>query len=243
MLVEARVLLVGAPDGAVRRWEGDLRTAGATLEVASERSQALHHVRSLRPDAVLIDMRFGSGPDGFDTCRAIRSHSDTIIMLAACSDASSYTEVVALTVGADAFIVEGTPPEVVLARLRSLLRRSRGELSDEITSRGPEVWLHERSLGMLVDGDIVIDPVAREVRVAGVATQFTRIEFDLLVTLAGSPRTVFTHEQLLNAAWGSSVDGSHVLDSHLSRLRRKVHDAGGSRVAHAVRGVGYRLRP
>jgi len=94
----------------------------------------------------------------------------------------------------------------------------------------------------IVAGDLEIDPVSREVWVAGVPVTLTRIEFDLLTTLAEQPRRVFTREQLMERAWGDAFDGSHVLDTHLSRLRCKVTGAGGERVAHAVRGVGYRLR-
>jgi DNA-binding response OmpR family regulator len=94
----------------------------------------------------------------------------------------------------------------------------------------------------IVEGDLEIDLVAHEVRVAGATTELTRIEFDLLVTLARQPRRVFTREQLMASAWDEPFDGSHVLDTHLSRLRGKITGAGGERVAHAVRGVGYRLR-
>ena len=94
----------------------------------------------------------------------------------------------------------------------------------------------------IVEGDLEIDLVEHEVRVAESIVSLTRIEFDLLVTLAGQPRRVFTREQLMMSAWDESFDGSHVLDSHLSRLRGKISEAGGERVAHAVRGVGYRLR-
>jgi DNA-binding response OmpR family regulator len=94
----------------------------------------------------------------------------------------------------------------------------------------------------LVVDDLEVDPISREVWVAGSPVMLTRIEFDLLVTLAEQPRRVFTREQLMQRAWGDAFDGSHVLDTHLSRLRCKVTAAGGRRVAHAVRGVGYRLR-
>jgi DNA-binding response OmpR family regulator len=94
----------------------------------------------------------------------------------------------------------------------------------------------------VVEGELEIDLAARDVRVAGTEVPLTRIEFDLLVTLALHPRRVLTREQLMVSAWDEPFDGSHVLDTHLSRLRRKILAAGGGRVAHAVRGVGYRLR-
>jgi DNA-binding response OmpR family regulator len=100
----------------------------------------------------------------------------------------------------------------------------------------------EDPLDLIEEGDLGIDVVAREVRVAGRPVHMTRIEFDLLLALARNPHRVLTRPQLLAAAWDAPVDGDHVLDTHLSRLRRKIAKAGGQRVAHAVRGVGYRLR-
>jgi DNA-binding response OmpR family regulator len=94
----------------------------------------------------------------------------------------------------------------------------------------------------IIDGDLEIDLAAREVLVDGTPVALTRIEFDLLVALARNPRRVLTREQLMTSAWEEPFDGSHVLDAHLSRMRGKITEAGGERVAHAVRGVGFRLR-
>lgn len=203
--------------------------------------------------------------------------------------------VATVAVGGDHYFVCATPMPIVVARLRSLLRRTRGSVvlqgpvqnevdelglefvrtpttHDVLAFGGPErrvvrdpgrsaSWTpdtrasdvadpvgprsrdgSEASSGLLVDGDLEIDLVAREVRVAGELTPLTRTEFDLLVTLANQPRRVFTCEQLLASVWEVPFDGSHVLDAHMSRLRGKIGGAGGGRVAFAVRGVGFRLR-
>jgi DNA-binding response OmpR family regulator len=94
----------------------------------------------------------------------------------------------------------------------------------------------------IVDGELVIDLVAREVHVGETLVELTRTEFDLLVALASHPRRVLSRDQLMMSAWDEPFDGSHVLDTHLSRMRCKILRAGGGRVAHAVRCVGYRLR-
>jgi DNA-binding response OmpR family regulator len=94
----------------------------------------------------------------------------------------------------------------------------------------------------IIDGDLEIDIASREVSVDGTPVALTRIEFDLLVSLARNPRRVLSREQLMASAWDEPFDGSHVLDAHLSRMRGKIAEAGGERVAHAVRGVGFRLR-
>jgi DNA-binding response OmpR family regulator len=295
-MIDARVLVVGREDGVVRGWVDHLREGGANLAVVGDGASAMRHLAMLEPEVVLLDVRLSGGPDGFDTCRAIRSRSGSIVVLAA-ERAGAYDEVVALAVGADAYVALDVPVEIVSARLRALVRRARGEVLPDrrlgghdghasgngaaISSRNGSaraahnggadgrVLVGARSgafagrggtsgarvsaaptvgipgLGAderIVEGDLEIDLVAREVRVDGATTELTRIEFDLLVTLARQPRRVFTREQLMASAWDEPFDGSHVLDTHLSRLRGKITAAGGERVAHAVRGVGYRLR-
>jgi DNA-binding response OmpR family regulator len=295
-MIDARVLIVGREDGIVRGWVDHLREGGANIAVVGDGGGALRHLVMLDPEVVLLDARLSGGPDGFDTCRAIRSRSGSIVVIAA-ERAGAYDEVVALAVGADAYVGLDVPVEVVSARLRALVRRARGEvLPDQrlagldghapgngaaVSGRngaahaaqnggqGGRVLVGARAgvfagrgetssarvsaaptVGIpgpgaderIVEGDLEIDLVAREVRVDGSPTDLTRIEFDLLVTLARQPRRVFKRDQLMASAWDEPFDGSHVLDTHLSRLRGKITAAGGERVAHAVRGVGYRLR-
>ena len=302
---DARLLIVGREDGIARGWLDHLREAGANISVVTDGASALRHLAMLEPELILLDLQLTGPLDGFDTCRAIRSRSSAVVVMAA-SKVGTYDEVVALAVGADHFITAETPVEVVCARLRSLVRRVRGAvLVDAVVgaqaTQGPSSGTasarpgngaqarpvngrpagrnghrdghatnghagnggrtnHNGSAvqmplagGMnghgldgaaerIVDGDLEIDLVAREVRVSGVEAPLTRIEFDLLTTLARHPRRVFTREQLMSSAWDEPFDGSHVLDAHLSRMRGKISEAGGERVAHAVRGVGYRLR-
>lgn len=226
------------------RWIEEFVVAGAKVDVVGNGTDALRHLDLLEPDVVLIDVHLPGPLDGFDTCRAIRSRSSTLVVFVT-SRPAPFDEVVALAVGGDHFFESETPSPIVIARLRSLLRRTTGSMrpveGDVEGSPDPQ-----RGVGdgreQVTEGDLTIDLVAREVHVRGELASLTRIEFDLLVTLARSPRRVFSREQLMASAWDTPFDGSHVLDSHLSRLRRKIELAGGGRVAHAVRGVGFRLR-
>jgi DNA-binding response OmpR family regulator len=258
--MDARLLVVGGSSCVAMTWIDELVTAGARVDVVGDGTAALRHLDLLDPDVVLIDVHLPGALDGFDTCRAIRSRSNTLVVFAT-SRPAPFDEVVALAVGGDHFFESETPIPIVVARLRSLLRRTQGTMrsdayADASGSRNGHHGAHaeparsadglyggdDGEFGQVTDGDLEIDLVAREVRVNGELTNLTRIEFDLLVTLARSPRRVFTREQLMASAWDQPFDGSHVLDSHLSRLRRKIDGAGGERVAHSVRGVGYRLR-
>ena len=302
-MTDARLMVVGREDGIVRGWVDSLREVGGNVTVVPDGEGAVRHLTMLEPDIVLIDCQLGGSMDGLDTCRAIRAASSIIVILVA-TRGGPFEEVVALSVGADHYVPPGTPVEVVIARMRSLMRRTRGDIAaaaalgseaerhasarldggGRVASHGRAVSNGRVPVGALsaasrsgavaagvrhalaspagppgsagsygalsadgvaeriVEGDLEIDLVAREVRVAGSIASLTRIEFDLLVTLARQPRRVFTREQLMASAWDEPFDGSHVLDTHLSRLRGKISEAGGERVAHAVRGVGYRLR-
>lgn len=258
--MDARLLVVGGASCIAMTWIEELEASGAKVEVVTDGTAALRHLDLLDPDVVLVDVHLPGALDGFDTCRAIRSRSNTLVVFAT-SRRAPFDEVVALAVGGDHFFESDTPIPIVVARLRSLLRRSRAvarsdaalvdalgrsaEDGAEADRAGRHLGVHAGGAGaseQVNAGDLAVDLAAREVRVNGELIRLTRIEFDLLATLARSPRRVFTREQLMASAWGQSFDGGHVLDSHLSRLRRKIDRAGGQRVAHSVRGVGYRLR-
>jgi DNA-binding response OmpR family regulator len=227
-----------------------VRAVAADFSVVRDGEAAIQHVGLLRPDLILIAIR---GPlpgalDAFETCRELRSRSDAVLVIIP-EHAGPHDEIVALAVGADHLLPAGTPVDLAMARLRSFVRRAQGMivLSGAGSATPPRMRIVGGSAGdespvRIEDGDLVIDLTAHEVQVAGRPVDVTRIEFDLLVALALNPRRVLTRDQLMAAAWDSTFDGSHVLDAHLSRLRCKIGQAGGDRVAHAVRGVGYRLR-
>ena len=120
-----------------------------------------------------------------------------------------------------------SPPELV-ARVRAMLRRPR--------TVGVEV-------GSRAIGALEIDPLAREVRIAGQEVELTKLEFDLLDALSGEPSVAFSRRQLLERVWGPDWFGDeHVVDVHLANLRRKLNDdAATPRYIRTVRGVGYRI--
>ena len=92
-------------------------------------------------------------------------------------------------------------------------------------------------------GDLVIDPVSRQVSVAGSPVELTRLEFDLLDALSARPRMAFTRRQLVEWVWGDNwVGDDHIVDVHVGHLRRKLgDDAQSSRYVATVRGIGYRM--
>jgi DNA-binding response OmpR family regulator len=135
--------------------------------------------------------------------------------------------VLGLSVGADDYVTKPFSPSELIARLRALLRRPR----------------KQETGGRRTFGDLSIDPLARDVRVGGEEVALTKIEFDLLDTLSSSPRRAFSRRQLIERVWGDDWHGDeHVVDVHMSNLRRKLAPPQSSRhYVRTVTGVGYRM--
>jgi DNA-binding response OmpR family regulator len=127
--------------------------------------------------------------------------------------------------GADDYVVRPFVYEELVARMRAVLRRASGP-------RRPRISVRE----------LEIDLSSRTVRVGGEPTQLSAKEYDLLVALAEEPERVFKKEELLRDVWGfRSLGRTRTLDSHASRLRRKLNAAGEAEYVLNVWGVGYRL--
>ena len=203
-----------------------LEREGFDVSTAADGERAVELVGELHPDVVVLDVML-PGIDGIEACRRIRSFSDAyIIMLTARAD--EVDKIVGLSTGADDYVTKPFSPGELVARVRALLRRPRGETL---------------SLSMRRFGDLVIDPLAREVRQGDRLVELTRLEFDLLDALSDSPRVAFSRAQLLERVWGPTWFGDeHVVDVHIANLRRKLGDDGAApRYVRTVRGVGYRM--
>jgi len=132
----------------------------------------------------------------------------------------------AFDAGADDFVPRSTGYLELRARLRALLRRSASG----------------QSAGPLRVGPLTINPAAHAASIHGNPLKLRRLEYELLLHLAGEPRRVFTKHELLKAVWSYPTQVcTRTLDSHASRLRRKLRAEGGEQWVVNVRGVGYRL--
>ncbi|MFZ4485217.1 MAG: response regulator [Candidatus Nanopelagicales bacterium] len=201
-----------------------LEADGFSVIEAMDGESAITAFESHRPSAVVLDVGIGR-PNGIEVCRYVRGVSAVpIIMLTARRD--EVDELVALAAGADDYVTKPFSPRVLAARL-SVRLEHRVELA-------PSEVLRFRNLAL--------DLEARSVTVDGVPIGLTRTEFEILALLLGRPRRVFTRAEMIDAVWSQEWFGDyHLVETHTSRMRRKIVDAGGPRVAIAVRGVGYRL--
>jgi DNA-binding response OmpR family regulator len=138
-------------------------------------------------------------------------------------------KLIGLSVGADDYMTKPFSPRELVARIRAMLRRPRTGAQDAESVRRI--------------GELRIDPLAREVFRGDEQIELTRIEFDLLDVLSSNPRMAFSREKLLEKVWGPDWFGDdHVVDVHVSNLRKKIGDDPSSpHYIRTVRGVGYRM--
>lgn len=201
-----------------------------TALAASSAADALRLCQYSQPDLLVLDLAL---PDaaGLDVLREIRASEGAtgrfdpelpVIVLS--GRGSEADRVRGFASGADDYLVKPFHYPELVGRLAAVLRRRSG-----------------RREGPRRIGDLVIDPATREVRVAGHPVALANKEFVLLRTLATEPTRVFTKEELLRDVWGyRSLGRTRTLDSHASRLRRKL-DGGARRYVVNCWGVGYRL--
>ncbi|HEY8466339.1 MAG TPA: response regulator [Solirubrobacterales bacterium] len=193
-------------------------------------ADALRHCHYRSPDLLLLDLAL---PDasGLDVLREIRgSHRTTgrydprLPVIVLTGRGAQSDRVRGLREGADDYVVKPFHYDELVARIEAVLRR-----------RGPE------RAGPIRVGDLEIDPSRREVRVDGRPVALANKEYELLLALAAEPTRVFTKDELLRDVWGFRAEGrTRTLDSHASRLRRKLDPEHGRFVLNSW-GVGYRL--
>jgi DNA-binding response OmpR family regulator len=194
---------------------------------------ALARVTNGAIDLVLLDLGL-PGMSGFDVIRRVRVLFPALPIIVLSAQGEDAPKVEALDLGADDYVAKPFSPNELVARLRAMLRRPRRP--GRSVPYGGEAQV--RTFGKLT-----IDNGSREVFLSGERVDLTRIEFDLLAALCQRPRQVCSRGQLLETVWGPNWYGdTHVVDVHMSNLRRKLGDRDRSiRVIQTVRGVGFRL--
>ncbi|WP_213012493.1 response regulator transcription factor [Paractinoplanes toevensis] len=209
----------------VRRY---LEHDGHTVTVVGDGRAALDEWRRRDPDLLVLDVLMPR-MDGLDVCRVLRSESNLpVLMLTA--RAGENDLLLGLDLGADDYLTKPYSPRELVARVRSLLRRT-----GAARSAPPD-----RSLRV---GSLLIDPVRHEVRVADREIDCTPGEFELLSALASEPGRVFTRAQLLRRLHGfDRYVTVRTVDVHVMNLRKKIEaDPRNPELLMTVYGVGYKL--
>ncbi|MET4682097.1 response regulator [Brevundimonas faecalis] len=209
--------------GAYLRQEGFRTVWAADGETAAE----LH--AALKPDLVLLDVRM-PGRDGWDVLGELRRRGETPIIMITALD-KDIDKLQALRIGADDYVVKPFNPVEVVARVHAILRRGSTGGGARILRVGP--------LEIDTDGYL-----AHFVGASGRRRlSLTLTEFRMLAHLATAPMRVFTRAELAEVCLARADVQDRTVDSHLSKVRRKLEEVGAEGVLVSVRGVGYRLEP
>ncbi|MEO3872127.1 two-component system response regulator CseB [Nonomuraea sp. B12E4] len=220
------ILLVEDDEGIRRAVALALERYGYHVTVASDGLRALELFREGRHDLLVLDVMLPE-LDGIGLCRRIRESSVVpILMMSARGDALDVVS--GLEAGADDYVVKPVDIPVLVARIRSLLRRAAVAATEDHTPSD-----------RLVFGDLVIDTGGLEVFLGGEPVALAPTELRLLLEFAAHPGIVLDRQTLLGNVWDYGWDGdSRVVDLCVQRLRKKI---GADRI-ETVRGFGYKLR-
>jgi len=222
MATGRRVLVVEDEPTIAASDAARLRAEGFTVDVAQDGPSAVARASADPPDVVVLDVML-PGFDGLEVCRRLHARRPVPVLMLTARDAETDV-LVGLGVGADDYMTKPFSVRELVARVHALLRRV------ERAGQG--------EAQRIVLGELSIDPAERRVVRGDEPVHLTPIEFDLLLHLAGQPRTVLARDALLAQVWGwSHAGGTRTVDSHIKALRRKL----GADLIRTVHGVGYAL--
>lgn len=223
--MNARILIVEDEPAIAMGLRDDLELEGYQVEVVDNGSAAVK-LACIEPfDLILLDVML-PGKSGYDVCREIRSKKPDlpIIMLTARSQEAE--KVLGLEMGADDYVTKPFSPLELRARIKALLRRSKGSQPTSYAFASVVVNLERMEV---LDG-------ARPIKL-------TSLEFRLLTALIQNAGRVLSRDQILDLVWGANaVVTDRVIDSHIANLRRKLEPHGSKHIS-SIRSVGYRFDP
>src|SRR5256886_1236691 len=221
-----RVLVVDDEPNLVEVVSMALRFQGFTVETAATGRQALAAVSAFKPHLMVLDVMLGD-MEGFDVAARLGAQRAGIPIIFLTARDATEDKVRGLSGGGDDYMTKPFSLEELVARIRTILRRT-GQAAAE-SSR-------------LVFEDLELDEETREVTRAGVPIELTATEYRLLRYLLLNPRRVLTRSQLLDHVWNYDFGGDgRVLETYISYLRKKLN-VHGPPLIRTVRGVGYALR-
>ena len=204
-----------------------LVSSGFSAAVEANGNKVIERIKNEKPDLMLLDIML-PGKDGLTILKEIRLFSDMpVIIVTARID--EIDRLIGLDAGADDYICKPFSPREVVARVRSLLRRTKRSFHDV----------------QIKVGDIILDTSKRVLVIAGKQILITPTEFNILKVMLPHPERVFSRIELLDQAMGYDYEGyDRAIDSHMKNLRKKIEKSVPNRtVIESVYGTGYRFNP
>lgn len=206
-----------------------LENDGYTVFTANDGQEAVNTFLNKTPDLVLLDIMLPK-MDGWQVCREIRKTSSApIIMLTAKGE--TFDKVLGLELGADDYVVKPFDAKEVMARIKAVLRRTKGDTESV-----------EAEKKVVIYDNLEINISNYELKVKGIAVDTPPKELELIYHFASNPNRVYTRDQLLDEVWGFDYYGdSRTVDVHVKRLREKLEGVSEKWALKTVWGVGYKF--
>jgi len=222
-----KILVVDDEESILKVVEYALTEAGYEVHTAHDGPGGEFMYREVRPDLVILDVML-PGKSGLDVARDLRAESNVpIVMLSARGD--EVDRILGLEFGADDYVTKPFSPRELVSRVKAILRRVEGVPAEK---------------ACIEIGDLTVDTLARQVKMAGQPLHLTTSEFGILLLLARHPGTAFSRQDILSALWDESPAGDErAVDVHIHNIREKIEeDPKSPTYVLTVRGFGYRLR-
>ena len=225
-----------------------LEAAGFATQCLADGRLVVPAVRAAQPDLVLLDLML-PGRDGIEICRELRTFSDVPIIIVT-ARVEEIDRLLGLELGADDYVCKPFSPREMVARVRAILRRTRGapRLPAGASPSGKQPadavvvdWTDENARPVR----LVIDESRHQVRLEDQLLDLTPVEFRLLAILAAVPGRVLRRDGLLDQLYlDHRIVNDRTVDTHVKNLRRKLMQVVKDRdLIHSVYGIGYKFEP
>lgn len=220
-----RILVIDDDTSITNVLKRGLGYEGFAVDVANSGTEGLEIAREREPDLVILDIMM-PGMDGLEVCRRLRAVDERLPILMLTAKDAAADQVLGLETGADDYILKPFVFEVLLARVRALLRRR------EPAAR--EVLRYQ---------DLSLDTASRLARRGDREITLTTTEYELLLLFLRNPERVLTRDIIMEKVWGYDFEGNfNILEVYVRYLRSKLEENGEKRLIQTVRGAGYVLR-
>ncbi len=225
MKPESSILLIEDHTDIAEMVTAYLENRGFSVDYAADGVTGLHLAVSNRYDAIVLDLML-PGMDGLSVCQKIRkdARDDTPIIMLTARDTLD-DKITGLDTGADDYLVKPFAIKELEARVQSLIRRSRGEMTRDVLSVG----------------DLTVDTSTLKVERNGVALNVTPIGLKILTVLMRASPAVVTRSELERKVWGDILPDSDTLRSHLYNLRKIIDKPFDKQLLHTIQGSGYKM--
>lgn len=225
MRVAERILIVDDDNSITAVLKRGLGYEGYVVDTAGNGEGGLQIARQHPPDLVILDIMM-PGMDGLEVCRRLRLVDEKLpILMLTARDAVS-DQVLGLETGADDYIIKPFVFDVLVARVRALLRRAEPQTKEILRYQ-----------------DLSLDTASRAARRGEREIALTTTEYELLKLFMLNPERVLPRDLIMEKVWGYDFEGSYnVLEVYVRYLRNKLEENGERRLIHTMRGSGYLLR-